>query len=133
MPGSGARHLAAPARRGADLPPAFSATEGTERSLFCAVAKSGRLTGEALSDKAVVRLVKQVANDAGLDATQFSGHSLRAGLATAAGETGAGLADLMRQTRHKSAEVPLGYLRPTNLWRNSVTEGVFGSKPTGRE
>ena len=52
-------------------------------------------------------------------------HSLRAGLATAAGDAGAGLAELMRQTRHKSTEVALGYLRPADLWRNNVTEQVF--------
>ena len=31
----------------------------------------------------------------------------------------------MRQTRHKSTEVALGYLRPADLWRNNVTEEVF--------
>lgn len=54
-----------------------------------------------------------------------STHSLRGGLATAAGDQGAGLAELMRQTRHKSTEVALGYLRPADLWRNNVTKGVF--------
>ena len=55
----------------------------------------------------------------------YSGHSLRAGLATAAGDRGAGLAELMRQTRHKSNEVALGYLRSADLWRNDVTEWMF--------
>ena len=94
--------------------------------LFCAIAKGGRLTGQALSDKAVVRLVKQAAAGAGLDAAGFSGHSLRAGLMTAAAEAGAELADLMRQSRHRSADVALGYLRPADLWRNNVTARVFG-------
>ena len=111
-----------------DLAPALSAAERDAQPLFCAITKSGRLTGEALSDKAVARLVKQAAEAAGLDPARFSGHSLRAGLATAAGDAGAGLADLMRQTRHTSTEVALGYLRPADLWRNNVTEGVFGSK-----
>ncbi len=71
---------------------------------------------EALSDKAVARLVKQAAGAARLDPALFSGHSLRAGLPTAAGEAGAGLADLMRQTRHASTEVALVYLRPTDFW-----------------
>ena len=31
----------------------------------------------------------------------------------------------MRQTRHKSTEVALGYLRPADLWRNNVREGLF--------
>ena len=100
--------------------------------LFCGMSKAGRLSGSGLSDKAVARLVKTAAAAAGLDAEKYSGHSLRAGLATAAGDQGAGLADLMRQTRHKSTEVALGYLRPADLWRNNVTEGLFGSRP-GKE
>ena len=98
-----------------------------DRPLFCAVTKSGRPTGAPLSDKAVARLVKQAALAAGLDPTRYSGHSLRAGLATAAGDAGAGLAELMRQTRHKSTEVALGYLRPAELWRNNVTARLFQS------
>ena len=90
--------------------------------------KAGRPTGAALSDKAVARLVKGAAERAGLDPARYSGHSLRAGLATAAGDAGASRPDLMRQTRHKSTEVALGYLRPADLWRNNVTEGVFGTK-----
>lgn len=101
-----------------------------ERPLFCAVSKDGRLTGAALSDKAVVRLVKQAAAAAGLDPNGFSGHSLRAGLATAAGEAGAGLPELMRQTRHRSTAVALSYLRPTDLWRDNVTARVYSTKTT---
>jgi site-specific recombinase XerD len=112
-------------RTAPDLDWTASATSRAERPLFCAVTKAGKLTGTALSDKAVARLVKQAARDAGLDPERYSGHSLRAGLATAAGDAGAGLAELMRQTRHKSTEVTLGYLRPADLWRNNVTEAVF--------
>jgi hypothetical protein len=53
------------------------------------------------------------------------------GLGTAAGDQGAGLADLMRQTRHKSTEVGLGYLRPADLWRNNVTEGLLRPQVKG--
>jgi hypothetical protein len=67
-----------------------------------------------------------------LDPERYSGHSLRAGLATAAGDQGAGLAELMRQTRHKSTEVALGYLRPADLWRNNVTERVFAESKRDR-
>ena len=117
-------------RTAADLDWTATVTTRAERPLFCAVTKTGRVTGEKLSDKAVARLVKQAALDAGLDPERYSGHSLRAGLATAAGDQGAGLAELMRQTRHKSTEVALGYLRPADLWRNNVTEGVFRQRET---
>jgi hypothetical protein len=55
----------------------------------------------------------------------YSGHSLRAGLATAAAEAEAQLHDVMRQTRHKSVEVARRYMRSADLWRNNVTEKVM--------
>ena len=88
-----------------------------ERPLFCAVTKTGRVTGEGLSDKSVVRLIKQAAADAGMDPESFSGHSLRRGLLTAGGENQAQLADRTRQSRHRSAERVLGYIEPADLWR----------------
>jgi len=33
----------------------------------------------------------------------------------------------MRQTRHKSTEVALGYLRPAELWTNNVSARVFAA------
>ena len=118
-------------RAAADLDWTASAAMRAERPLFCAVTKTGQVTGTQLSDKAVVRLVKQAAARAGLDPLPFSGHSLRRGLLTAAGENHAALADLMRQSRHKSAQVVLGYIEPADLWKNNVAERVFqGVMPT---
>ncbi len=74
-------------RTAADLDWTASPTSRAGRPLFCAVTKVGRITGERLSDKAVARLIKQAAADAGLDAERFSGDSLRRGLLTAGGET----------------------------------------------
>ena len=80
------------------------------------------------------RLVKAAAEAAGLEGWErFSGHSLRAGLATAAGEQGADLAQVMRQTRHRSAEVALGYLRPADLWRNNPTRGIWREDKDGEK
>jgi integrase len=112
-------------RLGADFAGGESSVDPGGRPLFCAVTKGGKVTGQALSDKAVVRLVKEVAAAAGLDPSRFAGHSLRAGLATGAGDADVGLADVMRQTRHKSSQVALEYLRPADLWRNNATERLF--------
>jgi integrase len=117
-------------RVAADLAGMTGEAAWRERPLFCAVSKAGRLLATGLSDKAVVRLVKQAAAAAGLDPARYAGHSLRAGLATAAGDAGADLAALMRQTRHQSTAVALGYLRPAELWRNNVTARVFGRLDT---
>src|SRR5687767_5652050 len=83
--------------------------------LFVGLRAGGVMTTTRLSDKAVVRLVKDTAEavgdgDPGLMERTFgnlavsvqrsySGHSLRAGLATAAAEAEAQLHDVMRQTR----------------------------------
>ncbi|MBB5696572.1 hypothetical protein FHS87_004643 [Roseomonas pecuniae] len=32
----------------------------------------------------------------------------------------------MRQTRHRSAEVALGYFRPADLWRINPAQGNWG-------
>ena len=45
----------------------------------------------------------------------YSGHSLRAGLATAATEAEAQLHNVMRQTRHRPAEVARRYMRFADL------------------
>ncbi len=106
----------------AGLPPDTAA----EAPLFVGMSKAGRLSAARLSDRAVSRLVGQAAQDAGIERPErFSGHSLRAGFATAAGEAGVDLARLMRQTRHKSADTALGYLRPADLWRNNPTQAVW--------
>ena len=99
-------------RTAADLDWTASPASRAGRPLFCAVTKVGRLTGEGLSDKAVARLIKQAA-------------ALRRGLLTAGGENRAALADLMRQSRHRSVASVLGYVEAEDLWRNNVTEGVF--------
>lgn len=119
-------------REAPDLDWTASASMRAERPLFCAVIKGGKVTGEKLSDKAVVRLVKQAAEGAGLDAEKFSGHSLRRGLLTAGADNRANLAELMRQSRHRSAQSVLGYLEPADLWRNNVTEGVFQQRQEDR-
>jgi len=83
-----------------------------KRPLYCVVTKSGRLAEEALSDKVATRPVKQALGAARLDPVLFFRPSLRAGLETAAGDAGAGLADFIRQTRHTSTEVALAYPFP---------------------
>lgn len=86
----------------------------------------GRLAGQA-----VARLVKAAAARAGYDPARFAGHSLRAGLATAAANQDAQLHDIMRQTRHKNADVARRYIRDAELWRRNVSELVFSAGRDG--
>jgi integrase len=95
------------------------------RPLFCGIGKSGTLKGKAMADLVVARLLKQAALQAGLDPTRFSGHSLRRGLLTDAGDRQEPLRDVMRQSRHVKVETALGYMADAEIWRNNITGGVF--------
>ena len=92
--------------------------------LFRAVNKGGTVGREALSDKAVARIVKKYVEAIGLDPKRYGGHSLRAGLATAAAKAGAPEPAIMKQTGHKSVEMVRRYVRDGNLWRDNAATYV---------
>jgi hypothetical protein len=106
-------------------PPPGTAAEAWQqgRPLFCGVGKAGALKGKAMADLVVARLLKKAALQAGLDPARFSGHSLRRGLLTDAGDRREQLRDVMRQSRHVKVETALGYMEDAEIWQN--TGGVF--------
>jgi integrase len=61
----------------------------------------------------VARIAKRVATVAGLDARRYAGHSLRAGLATAAAAAGVEERVIAEQTGHKCMAV---LETPPELW-----------------
>ncbi len=97
--------------------------------LFQRLRKGGGVAGGRLSGRAVARAVKAAAARAGLDPAAYSGHSPRAGLATSAADAEAGLLEIMRQTRHRSAEAVRRYVRDAERWRRNVTERLFAPPP----
>jgi len=90
-------------------------------ALFRGISPHGKLLGR-LSDKGVARTVKRAAEAAGLDPSRYSGHSLRAGLATSAAAAGAFDRDIMRQTGHKRVETLYRYIRKENLFSDNVVK-----------
>jgi len=60
---------------------------------------------ERLSGLAVARMVKKLAEQAGLDAETYGGHFLRAGHVTSAVIAGASERSIMAQTGHKSVQM----------------------------
>lgn len=101
--------------------------ESPSSPLFCAILPNQGPTNERLHDRTVARIIKEAAVAAGLpDPASYSGHSLRAGLLTAASEEGVELPDAMRQSRHKSVQVAIGYMRPASLWKNNATDRIWG-------
>ncbi|HEX2948446.1 MAG TPA: site-specific integrase [Armatimonadota bacterium] len=91
--------------------------------LFRGISTHGKVLGR-LSDRGVARTVKRAAEAAGLDPEQYSGHSLRAGLATSAAIAGVLDRDIMAQTGHKRVETLYKYIRRGNLFRDNAAGKV---------
>jgi site-specific recombinase XerD len=92
--------------------------------LFRRVRKNGLIGRERLTDGAVALIVKRAASEAGLDPTNYSGHSLRAGLVTAAAKAGKSFASIMKQTGHRSTAMVARYAREAELFIDNAAEGV---------
>jgi integrase len=75
-------------------------------------------------ERAVDRAIKRAARLAGLQDRGFSGHSLRAGLATQAALNGHNAADIARQTGHRSLDTVLGYIRVATRFEGNVTAKI---------
>ncbi len=97
----------------------------TTGPLFRSVWKGGRqLRPTALNDRAIAEVVKRAAQAAGYDPARFSGHSLRAGLATTAGAAGVDERTIMEQTGHKTTTMVCRYIRRGALFRNNAAAKV---------
>ena len=87
--------------------------------LFRAVNRHGQVRPVRLTGYAVALIVKKLAQRAGLDPVKYSGHSLRAGHATAAAIGGASERAIMNQTGHRSVQMVRRYIRDGNLFREN--------------
>ena len=92
--------------------------------LFRPVDRHGNLGADRLSDRAVALVVKRSAAAAGLDPVSYSGHSLRAGLATSAAAAGVSERAIMAQTGHRSVMMVRRYIRDGSLFRENAAAGV---------
>jgi site-specific recombinase XerD len=93
--------------------------------LFRPVDRHGRIGDEALAAQSVALIVKRAALAAGLDAKRYAGHSLRAGLATAAAAAGVEERVIAAQTGHRSMAVLRRYIRHGELFRHNAA-GLVG-------
>lgn len=93
-------------------------------SLFRPIDRHGNIRLQRLTGHSVARIVKRAACVAGLDPKQFSGHSLRAGLATAAAQAGVSERIIMQQTGHKNLTTLRRYIREGSLFRENAAAKV---------
>lgn len=85
-----------------------------EGAVFRSVSRHGQV-GAVLSGRDVARVVKRAAEGAGLEAARYSGHSLRAGLATTAAKAGKADRAIMAQGRWASRTMVDRYVRDARL------------------
>ena len=91
--------------------------------VFRSITKGNRITGRGLTPDGLSRLITQAVTRAGLDATGFSAHSLRAGFVTYAAKRGATALQISRQTRHKDLASIGIYTRIEDAWEeNAATQ-----------
>jgi integrase len=93
--------------------------------LFRSVSRHGHAGKSRLSDKAVVFIVKRAVELAGYDPNQFSGHSLRSGLASSAAQAGKSERQIMAQTGHRSEKMVRRYIREGSLFVENCVEGLL--------
>lgn len=93
-------------------------------AIFRAVDRNGHVRKGRLSDHSVAAIIKEAAKRADLDPAAYAGHSLRAGLATAAAQAGVSERVIMAQTGHKSVQVARRYIRRGDLFRENAAAEV---------
>lgn len=103
---------------------AWKAAAGLEDGyVFRSVDRHGKI-GTSLSTQAVADVIKRRAKLAGLDSTEFSGHSLRAGLITAAAMANVPERVIAKQSGHKSLPVLRTYIREGSLFTENAAAKV---------
>ena len=93
--------------------------------VFQTLRRGGGLRGRAMHVSDIARLVKHYAGAIGLDPSDYSGHSLRAGFVTSAAAHGARLDKIMEITRHTSPRMVLRYIREAEAFDNHAGAGFL--------
>ena len=87
--------------------------------VFRSINRHGQVQPKRLAPAEVARIIKKLAQRAGLEAGKYAGHSLRAGHATSAAIAGASERSIQNQTGHRSAQMLRRYIRDGNLFRDN--------------
>ena len=92
--------------------------------IFRRFAKGSSLTEKRLTDQSVVLLIKKYLSIAGIENSNFAGHSLRSGFATVAADSGADERSIMAMTGHKTTQMVRRYIREANLFKNNALNKI---------
>lgn len=79
---------------------------------------------DSMNDRSVVRIIKDACAAAGYDASEFSGHSLRAGLVTQAARNDVPVHVIQETTRHTDVRQVYTYIRIANIFEAGASGRV---------
>jgi integrase len=91
---------------------------------FRPVDKHGHMGTARLTDRGVCLVIKRACRCAGIDPAGYSGHSLRAGLVTAAAKAGKSALAIQRQTGHRSLAMIALYVRDADVFSDNAASNV---------
>jgi len=89
------------------------------------ILKGGVIQRQRLSGEAVAKIVKSAIHSIGLNAENYSGHSLRAGFVTSAIQSGAPSYLVRKQTGHASDATMARYVRLGNLFNENAMTWIL--------
>jgi len=96
-----------------------------EGAIFRPVDRHGRIHDARLSGEAIALVVRERVAAAGLDPARYSGHSLRAGLATSAAQAGVPTWRIRTQTGHASDAMLARYIRDGELFTQNAAGALL--------
>ncbi|MDG4553205.1 MAG: tyrosine-type recombinase/integrase [Candidatus Competibacter sp.] len=96
-----------------------------ESPLFRAINRHGQVAETALTGRAVALIIQSCCRNAGLNPSQYAGHSLRAGFCTAAALAGKPNWQIRKQSGHKTDVMLNRYIREGRLFADHPLEGVL--------
>jgi integrase len=97
----------------------------TEGALFRLVDRHQRLGAKRLSGEGVCLVVRERVQAAGINPKDYSGHSLRAGLATSAAQAGVPTWKIRQQTGHASDAMLARYIRDGELFADNAAGALL--------
>ena len=97
----------------------------TSGPLFQTMKRGGYLRGKPMHHSDIPRIVKQYAQSAGMNPSNLSGHSLRAGFVTSAAVHHARLDKIMAVTRHRSPATVMGYIRDADAFADHAGQNFL--------
>lgn len=94
-------------------------------ALFRRLYRGDRVGEQGLSGHSVGTVVKRAAAAAGLDASLYGGHSLRAGFLTSAAQANASLFRMMDVSRHRDPRTVMRYIRMSEEFEDHAGTGLL--------